>query len=76
MDAIDFDYHQTKIEIEKEYGGKIKIFAVDASKTKMWEDVIGKQLKIVKLTKINNLYKADSLVIDFGEEKEKYKSVL
>jgi uncharacterized protein YccT (UPF0319 family) len=69
MDAIDFDYHQTKIEIEKEYGGKIKIFAVDASKTKMWEDVIGKQLKIVKLTKNNNLYKADSLVIDFGEEK-------
>lgn len=69
LDAIDFDYNQTKIDIDKEYSGKIKIFAVDASKTKMWEDVIGKQLKIVKLTKKNNLYKADALVIDFGQEK-------
>lgn len=69
LDAIDFDYKKTASEIEKEFGGKIKVFGVIASSTKMWEDVVGKVLLKVRVTKANDFYKADSIIFDFGEEK-------
>ncbi len=68
LDAIEFDYKQTAKIIEAEFGGKIKVFAVNASTTKMWENVIGKVLQKVKVTKLNDFYKADSVILDFNDE--------
>ncbi len=69
LDAIDFNYNQAKAELNENFGGKIRLFAVDASQTKMWADVIGKQLIEVKLVKQDEFYKADALALNFGEEK-------
>ncbi|MDX2174483.1 MAG: hypothetical protein SFY56_15375 [Bacteroidota bacterium] len=69
LDAIDFDYLKAAKALHLEFEGKIKLFSVNASQTKMWEDVIGKTLNLVKLTKDGEYYKANALVLDFGEEK-------
>ncbi|MCU0361625.1 MAG: hypothetical protein MUF75_13110 [Bacteroidia bacterium] len=69
LDAFEFNYQQAAKEIESQFEGKIKLFAVNASATKMWEDVIGKTLVAVRLSKSNEHYKADALILDFGEEK-------
>ncbi|MGZ3883046.1 MAG: hypothetical protein ACXVPQ_12295 [Bacteroidia bacterium] len=69
LDAVEFDYEKEKQEVEKEFEGKIRIFGVDASSTKMWQDVIGKQLVSVQLTKENSNYLSDSVLLDFGTEK-------
>jgi len=69
LDAFDFDPAKTATEIEKEFEGKIKLFGVNASGTKMWTDVIGKTLLTVRVTKSDQNYKADAVVLDFGEEK-------
>lgn len=69
LDAFEFDYAKSAKEIEQEFSGKIKLFAVNASATKMWEAVIGKTLLAVRVSKSNEQYKADSVVLDFGEEK-------
>jgi hypothetical protein len=69
LDAFEFDYAKSAAEIEKEFDGKIKLFAVNASSTKMWEDVIGKTLLAVRLSRLNDNYKADSVVLDFETEK-------
>jgi hypothetical protein len=69
IDAIDFDYKQTVLDLNQEFGGKIKLFAVDASATTMWQDVIGRELVNVRLTKESDYYRADSVMLDFGQEK-------
>lgn len=69
LDAIDFNYQQAAKAIHDEFEGKIKLFSVNASNTKMWEDVIGKTLNLVKLTKEGDYYKANALILDFGDEK-------
>ena len=69
LDVIDFNFESEKKEIENEYGGKIKLYAVNASPTKMWEDVIGKKLNAIQLTKENDNYLCDSILLNFGEEK-------
>ncbi|MBL7900569.1 MAG: hypothetical protein JNK73_01120 [Bacteroidia bacterium] len=69
LDAFEFNYQQAAKEIESQFEGKIKLFAVNASATKMWEGVIGKTLLAVRLSKSNEQYKADALILDFGEEK-------
>lgn len=69
LDAINYNYLQAKSALNEEFEGKIKLFAVDASETKMWTDVIGKQLIDVKLVKQGEFYKADALSLNFGEEK-------
>lgn len=69
LEAIDFDYEAEKQEMEKEFGDKIRIIGVDASSTKMWQEVIGKPLTAVQLTKENGLYLSDSVLLDFGTEK-------
>jgi len=69
LDAFEFDYIKSAKEIDKEFDGKIKLFAVNASATKMWEDVIGKTLLAVRVSKSNDNYKADAVILDFGEEK-------
>ncbi len=69
LDAIDFDYLKTAKELQAEFEGKIKLFSVNASSTTMWEAVIGKTLEHVKVTKMGEYYKADSVILEFGEEK-------
>ena len=68
LDAIKFDYKATAFALHDEFGGKIKLFAVNASTTTMWENVIGKTLAKVRVTRDGEYYKADSVVLDFGEE--------
>lgn len=69
LDAIEYDYKSAAIAIEKELGGVIKIYAVNASDTKMWTPVIGKVLKNVRIEKSGNLYKSNAIMLDFGDEK-------
>jgi hypothetical protein len=69
LDAFDFDAQLTAKQLKEEFKGKIKLFRLDASATKMWEEVIGKTLHLVRLTKESEYYKADALILDFGEEK-------
>lgn len=69
LDAIDYDYKAACKALEQEFEGKIKIYAINASSTTLWKDVIGKTLNVVALTRSGEHYKADSLVLDFGEEK-------
>jgi hypothetical protein len=69
LDAIVFDYKKTAIELEKEFEGKIKLFAVNASATKMWEAVIGLNLEHVRIIKEGDYHKAGSVLLVFGTEK-------
>ncbi len=69
LDAFEFDYAISASQIHKEFDGKIKLFAVNASPTKMWLDIIGKKLIAVRVSKSNENYKADSVILDFGKEK-------
>ena len=69
LDVIQFDYKKTAIELQKEFEGKIKLFAVDASSTKMWEDVIGKTLESVRIVKEGEYHKAGSALLVFTDEK-------
>jgi hypothetical protein len=73
LDAIDFDFKQAAEQMQKEFGDNIRLFALDASSTKMWEDITGKVLKAVRLTKHNNNYLSDTLILDFGSEKREIK---
>lgn len=69
LDAIDFNHKTAAIELEKEFGGRIKLFAVNASTTKMWEDVIGLTLESVRIIKEGDYHKAGSALLVFGKEK-------
>lgn len=65
LDTLPEDMRKIAKEIEQEFEGKIKIFVVDASTTTMWQDVVGKKLLAVQLTKESEYYKADSAVFNF-----------
>jgi hypothetical protein len=55
--------------LQQEFEGKIKIFGLLASNTKMWEDVIGKKLIHVKITKEKDgTYLNDSVMLDIEEQ--------
>lgn len=69
LDVGLFDYEAEKAELEKEFEGRIRIFRINASTTKMWNDVIGKKLHAVQLTKEGDKYLSDSVMMDFGDEK-------
>ncbi len=69
LDAITYDYKEAARALEKEFEGKIRVYAIDASTTKMWKDVIGKTLKLVKIEKDGQQYKANALLLDFNDEK-------
>ncbi len=69
LDVIDFNYKETAIALHKEFEGKIKLFALNASATEMWEAVIGQPLLSVQITRQDEYYKADSLMLNFGEER-------
>ena len=65
----DFDYEQEKASLKLEFGDKIRMIPIDASSTKMWEDVIGKTIESIDLSKENDNYLDDALIINFGTEK-------
>lgn len=69
LDVIHFNLAESAKALAEEFGNKIKIVAVDASATKMWSDTVGKVMTAVKLTKSGDYYKADALVLEFGNEK-------
>lgn len=70
LEAIDYDFETEKAELEKEFAGKIKLFAVNASSTKMWKDVLGKKLASIQITKeAEASYLSDSVLLNFGDEK-------
>lgn len=69
LDAIEFNYQQSVAGIKEEFGDKIRLLAIDASPTKMWQDVIGLELHHVRITKEEDHYLSDAVVLDFGSEK-------
>lgn len=69
LDAIDFDAPTVAKELKEQFDGKIKLFKVNASPTKMWADVIGKTLENIRVTRQEEYYLADSVMLNFGEEK-------
>lgn len=69
LDAIEFNPQETAKALREEFNGKIKLFQVNASTTKMWEAVIGKTLEAVQITRDGEYYKSDSILLNFGEEK-------
>lgn len=69
LDVVDINFVELKKQLEEEFGGKIKLHALDAGKTKMWLGIEGKTLEAIQLTKENDYYKADSVLLNFGDEK-------
>jgi len=69
LDAIIYNYKEAALALEKEFEGKIRVYAIDASTTKMWEEVIGKTLNTVRIEKEGEMYKAKAVMLDFGTEK-------
>jgi hypothetical protein len=69
LDAIQFNYKQAAQALHQEFEGKIKLFAVDASTTKMWTDVIGSTLESVRIIKEGDYHKAGSVLLIFNGEK-------
>ncbi len=69
LDVINFDFAAVSAAIEKEFEGKIRIFAVDASAATMWEGIIGLTLEAVKVVKEGEYHAAGSLLLEFGSEK-------
>lgn len=65
----DFDYEQEKAALKLEFGDKIRMIPIDASSTKMWEDVIGETIESIDLSKEGDNYLDDALIINFGIEK-------
>jgi hypothetical protein len=68
LDAVKFDYKATAFALHDEFKGRIKLFAVNASTTTMWENVIGKKLNKVRVTREGEFYKADSVILEFEDE--------
>jgi hypothetical protein len=71
LKVIDFDAGSTQKALNEEFGGKIKILAADASSTSMWKDITGSKLLGIQLVKEEENYLAESLMLDFGQEKRK-----
>jgi hypothetical protein len=69
LDILNYKFKDVKQHLEEEFSGKIKIHALDAGKTKMWEDIGGKTLNAIQLTNEDGNYKADAVLLDFGTEK-------
>jgi hypothetical protein len=75
LDVVQFDYLATARALEKEFEGKIKLFAVNASSTKMWEAVIGKTLESVRIIKEGDYHKAGSVLLVFNDNEKRIISV-
>jgi hypothetical protein len=65
----DFNFEEEKAALKEEFGVKIKIIPIDASTTKMWTDVIGQTIESVELSKEDEQFLNDALILNFGTEK-------
>lgn len=65
----DFNFEEEKSNLKIEFGDKIKIIPIDASQTKMWVDVIDKTIVAFELSKEDEQFLNDALIINFGSEK-------
>ncbi|MES2761645.1 MAG: hypothetical protein V4677_05540 [Bacteroidota bacterium] len=65
----DFNFEEEKAQLKQEFGDKIKMIPIDASTTKMWVDVIGQTIEAFQLSKEDEQFLNDALIIDFGLEK-------
>ncbi len=65
----DFNFKDEKAALKEEFGDKIKIIPIDASTTKMWTDVIGETIEAFELSKEDEQFLNDALIISFGTEK-------
>lgn len=68
LDIVEPNFKEWREQLDAEFGGKIKLHALDASKTKMWDGIPGKVLKSMRVTREEENYKADAVVLDFGDE--------
>jgi hypothetical protein len=68
LNLRNYSLKQENELLQQEFGGKIKLFGIDASGTKMWHEVIGKTLKHIKITKVDGIYLSDSVLLDFDEQ--------
>lgn len=65
----DFNFEEEKASLKQEFGDKIKIIPIDASTTKMWTDVVGQTIEAIELSKEDEQFLNDALIISFGIEK-------
>jgi hypothetical protein len=65
----DFNFEEEKNQLKEEFGDKIKIIPIDASSTKMWADMIGETLEAIELSREDEDYLNDALILNFGIEK-------
>lgn len=70
IDVIaDFDFNEEKAQLKQEFGDKIKMIPIDASTTKMWTDVVGETIEAFELSREDEQFLNDALIINFGSEK-------
>ena len=70
IDVIaDFSFEEEKVQLKQEFGDKIKMIPIDASTTKMWTDVIGETIEAFELSREDEQFLNDALIINFGTEK-------
>jgi len=65
----DFNFEAEKVQLKQEFGDKIKMIPIDASTTKMWADVIGQTIEAFELSREDEQFLNDALIINFGSEK-------
>lgn len=65
----DFNFEEEKAALKAEFGDKIRIIPIDASTTKMWTDVIGESIEAVELSREDEQFLNDALILNFGAEK-------
>lgn len=75
LDAIEYDYPAAARQIQAEFDGKIKLFAVDASSTKMWQEVVGKTLETIRLTKDGEEHLSESILLCFEDNERRIISI-
>ncbi len=70
IDVIEnFSFEEEKAALKQEFDNKIKMIPIDASTTKMWTDVIGETIEAFELSKEDDQFLNDALIISFGIEK-------
>ncbi len=65
----DFNFEEEKNQLKQEFGDKIKMIPIDASTTKMWTDVMGETIEAFELSREDEQFLNDALIINFGTEK-------
>ena len=70
IDTLEnFNFEEEKASLKQEFGDKIKMIPIDASTTKMWTDVIGETIEAFELSREDEQFLNDALIINFGTEK-------